>query len=66
MSGFKYMTTLVKGDDGNWYVLELCKPLHSLIDMTAEFYGYEGAREVLTFITEGEATPDSINGIFNE
>ena len=60
MHGFRNRTTLVKGDDGFWYVLELCEPLHSLYDMSAEFYGYNGMREVLTFITEGDQTPSSM------
>ena len=41
----------------SWYVLELCEPLADLIDMSSEFHGYYGAREVLTFITEGEKPP---------
>ena len=57
MQGIRNRTTLIKGDGGFWYVLELCAPLQSLIDMSAEFYGYSGAREVLTFITEGEKPP---------
>lgn len=57
MQGIRNRTTLIKDDDGSWYVLELCEPLHSLIDMSAEFYGYSGAREVLTFITQGEKPP---------
>eukprot|EP00435_Cladocopium_sp_Y103_P044552 s818_g12.t1 len=42
MHGIRNRTTLVKGDDGCWYVLELCEPLYNLIDMSSEFYGYEG------------------------
>ena len=57
MQGIRNRTTLIKGDGGFCYVLELCVPLQSLIDMSAEFYGYSGAREVLTFITEGEKPP---------
>ena len=41
-------------------MVELCEPLQSLIDMSAEFYGYSGAREVLTFVTEGEKSPGSM------
>ena len=47
----------MKGDDNSWHVLELCDPLYNLIDMPAEFCGCPGAREVLTFITEGEKPP---------
>ena len=60
MQGIRNRTTLIRGDDGLWYVLELCEPLQNLIDMSAEFYGYSGAREVLTFITEGEKPPGSM------
>ena len=44
---------------------ELCELLHNLIDMSAEFYGYEDVREVLTFITEGERPP-GVMVFFNE
>ena len=57
MQGITDRPTLVKGDDNLWYVLELCEPLRSLIDMSADFFGYDGPREVLTFITEGEKPP---------
>jgi len=60
MQGVRNRTTLIKGDDGFWYVVELFEPLQSLIDMSAEFYGYSGAREVLTFVTEGEKSPGSM------
>ena len=57
MRGIRNRTTLVKADDGFWHVLQLCEPLQSLVDISAEFYGYSGVREVLTFITEGEQPP---------
>ena len=57
MRGVRNRTTLIKGDDASWYVLELCEPLADLIDMSSEFHGYYGAREVLTFISEGEKPP---------
>ena len=60
MQGVRNRTTLIKGNDGFWYAVELCEPLQSLIDMSAEFYGYSGAREVLTFVTEGEKSPGSM------
>ena len=56
MSGKKYRTTLLK-DSGEWYVLELCEPLDGIIDPTAEFYGYEGSRDVITIITDAEKDP---------
>ena len=38
-------------------MLELCEPSYSLVDMSAEFYGCAGVREVFTFITEGKKPP---------
>ena len=43
-------------------MLELCEPLESLVDVSAEVYGYSGVREVLTFITEG-GQPPALMGI---
>ena len=56
MSGKLARTTLLR-DHGEWFVLELCEPLESLLDPSAEFYGYEGSRDTLTIITEGEKDP---------
>lgn len=50
MSGRKFRTTLIQ-------VLELCEPLESLIDLSAEFHGYEGGRYILTIITSSERPP---------
>ena len=44
-------------DKGEWFVLELCEPLASLVDMTASFHEFEGERTVSTFITDGEKDP---------
>ena len=44
-------------DKGEWFVLELCEPLASLVDMTASFHEFEGERNVSTFITDGEKDP---------
>ena len=44
MSGKLARTTLLR-DHGEWFVLELCEPLESLLDPSAEFYGYEGSRD---------------------
>ena len=49
-------TTLLR-DHGEWFVLELGEPLESLLDPSAEFYGYAGSRDTLTIITEGEKDP---------
>lgn len=52
----RFRTTLLR-DQGIWYVMELCEPLDSLIDLTAPFYGYEGPRDTLTIITDSEKDP---------
>ena len=57
MSGRKYRTTLIQ-DQNQWLVLELCEPLDGVIDLSAEFHGYEGERFVLTIITEAERPPE--------
>ena len=56
MSGRKFRTTLIQ-DNNQWLVLELCEPLESLIDLSAEFHGYEGDRYILTIITFSERPP---------
>ena len=56
MSGNLAKTTLLR-DHGEWYVLELCEPLEGLIDLGADVYGYDGPRDLLTIITEGENDP---------
>ena len=40
------------GDD--WYVLELCEVLESIIDVGAPFYELEGRRGVITTMTDAE------------
>lgn len=44
-------------DAGNWFVLELCEPLDTLVDLTAEFHGYDGDRMIITIITTAEKSP---------
>ena len=56
MSGSKYRTTLIQDGD-NWLVMELCEPLNSMVDMTAQFHDYAGNREILTIITDAEKAP---------
>ena len=56
MSGQKYRTTLVQKDN-EWHVLELCEPLESLVDLSAEFYGLAGDRFIITIITSAEKDP---------
>ena len=47
MSGKMYRTTLIR-DKGEWYVLELCELLETLVDLNAEIYGYDGPRDIIT------------------
>ena len=56
MSGRKFRTTLIKDGD-QWVVMELCEPLEELIDLAAEFHGYEGERFIITVITTHEKAP---------
>eukprot|EP00435_Cladocopium_sp_Y103_P015276 s4186_g3.t1 len=57
MAGSKYRTTLVR-DGGQWLVMELCEPLESLIDLSAEFHEIASERFVLTIITDAERPPE--------
>ena len=57
MSGRKFRTTLIKDGD-QWLVMELCEPLETLIDLAAEFHGYEGDRFIITVITPSERPPN--------
>ena len=56
MSGNLARTTLLR-EHGEWHVLELCEPLEGLIGLGADVYGYDGPRDLLTIITEGEKDP---------
>ena len=56
MSGKMYRTTLIR-DKGEWYVLELCELLETLVDLNAEIYGYDGPRDIITVITDSEKDP---------
>eukprot|EP00435_Cladocopium_sp_Y103_P028972 s2794_g7.t1 len=56
MQGNLFRTTRLR-DHGEWYVLELCEALDSLVDLGAEIYGYEGPRDLLTVITDSEKDP---------
>ena len=56
MSGRKFRTTLVKHEE-QWLVMELCEPLDLIIDLSAEFYGFDGGRLVVTVITTAEHPP---------
>ena len=59
MSGDKYRTTLIE-DAGAWYVLELCEPMSTLIDYSADFFGYVGDRFIITIITDAERPPQAM------
>ena len=53
MAGDKFRTTLTQDGD-SWFVLELCEPISTLIDCSAEFFGYVGDRFIITIITASE------------
>ena len=52
-----YRTTLIEGNDKRWYVTELCEQLEGLVQLDAEFHGFRGKRNVITFITSAEKDP---------
>ena len=54
LQGPQCRTTLVKGDDNLWYILELNEPLRAIIQMDSKFYDMEGMRSTITIVTEGE------------
>ena len=55
----KFRTTLIR-DGEQWSVMELCEPLESIIDLSAEFHGYNGDRYVVTVITTAERPPHAM------
>ena len=59
MSGQKIRTTLIK-DGEQWLVMELCEPLESIIDLSAEFHGYNGDTYVVTVIPTAERPPHAM------
>ena len=56
LEGQRFRTTLLR-DHGQWFVMEVCEPLETLVDLSAPFYGYEGPRDTLTIITDSEKDP---------
>ena len=56
MHGERFRTTLVK-DGNDWFCLELCEKLTTLVDLAAPFHDFEGERSVLTFNSDGEKDP---------
>ena len=59
MAGRKFRTTLIKDGD-QWLVMELCEPLESIIDLSAEFHGYNGDTYIVTVITTAERPPHAM------
>ena len=59
MAGDKFRTTLIQ-DGNSWFVLELCEPMSTLIDCSAEFFGYVGDRFIITIITAWERPPQAM------
>ena len=56
LEGRRFRTTLLR-DHGQWFVMELCEPLETLVDLSAPFYLHEGPRDTLTIITNSEKDP---------
>ena len=52
LQGPQCRTTLIKGDDGFWYILEMGEPLRLLVQLDAPFHNLEGDRSVITIVTE--------------
>ena len=60
LQGAQFRTTLVKGDDGSWYTLELNEPMRSIIQLDSKFHDMDGMRSTITLVTEGEKLPGLI------
>ena len=57
LEGPQLRTTLVKGDDGLWYILELSEPLRAIAQLDAKFHDMVDNRSVITIVFEGEKYP---------
>ena len=66
LQGPQYRTTLAKGDDGAWYILELNEPLRMIVQLDASFHEMEGNRSIITLVTEGEKLPGMMGFHFGE
>ena len=66
LQGPQYRTTLAKGDDGSWYILELNEPLRMIVQLDASFHEMEGNRSIITLVTEGEKLPGMMGFHFGE
>ena len=53
LTGRKFRATLIRSAR-QWYPLELCESLKTLIDPSAEFYGFEGSWDLITIIADRE------------
>ena len=60
MSDLGWMEVQNNSDGDQWLVMELCKPLESIIDLSAEFHGYNGDRYIVTVITSAERPPHAM------
>ena len=58
LQGPQCRTTIAKGDDGRWYILELNEPLRGIIQPDSKFHDMDSMRSVTTIVTEGEKFPD--------
>ena len=66
MTGSKFRTTLVKGDNGHWYISELCEPLDTMADLNSTLHEFEGNRNVITIISDAEKAPELLGFRFAE
>jgi hypothetical protein len=57
LEGPQLRTTLVKGDDCLWYILELSEPLGAIVLLDAKFHDMVGNRSVITIVIEGQKYP---------
>ena len=57
LQGPQHRTTLVKGDNGKWQILELNEPLRLLVSLDAKFHDLQGNRSTITLVTPGEKDP---------
>ena len=66
LQGPQHRTTLVKGDNGKWQILELNEPLRLLVSLDAKFHELQGNRSTITLITPGEKDPYIMGFKFEE
>ena len=66
LQGPQHRTTLVKGDNGKWQILELNEPLRLLVSLDAKFHDLQGNRSTITLVTPGEKDPAMMGFKFEE